>query len=90
MVKSIGSGPRAKSVKIKKIKSDENLLNKMKEMDIDDNASEAYTRDPRIQLVQQELKFVKTLAGNDVRIREKNLRSFREWLNLRSNSSFRK
>lgn len=39
-------------------------------------------------LVAKELKFVKSLAGNDPKLRRKVLKNLKIWLNTRSRSSF--
>ena len=44
----------------------------------------------KVRLIQQELKFAKILAGNNTKLGEKQLKSLKKWLKLRSNSSFRK
>lgn len=44
----------------------------------------------KVHLMAQELKFVKTLAGNDALLRDKILKNLKKWLISRSKSSFRK
>lgn len=44
----------------------------------------------KVHLMTQELKFVKTLAGNDALLRDKILKNLKKWLISRSKSSFRK
>ncbi|XP_059619239.1 ribosomal RNA processing protein 1 homolog [Phlebotomus argentipes] len=44
--------------------------------------------DVKIQLVEQEIKFAKALAGHEPRIQAKVLKNLKKWLTLRSQSSF--
>lgn len=44
----------------------------------------------KVGVVAQELKFAKMLASNDVKIRNRVLKSLKEWFNTRSQSSYRK
>lgn len=44
----------------------------------------------KVHLMTQELKFVKTLAGNDALLRDKILKNLKKWLISRSKSTFRK
>lgn len=44
--------------------------------------------DSKVNIVAQELKFAKMLAGNDLKVRNGVLKSLKKWLNTRSQSSF--
>lgn len=44
----------------------------------------------KVLLVAQEIKFAKTLAGNDKKARDKVLKNLKKWLTYRSASSFGK
>lgn len=44
----------------------------------------------KIQLIGQEIKIAKILAGNNTKLGEKQLNKLKKWLQIRSNSSFRK
>lgn len=44
----------------------------------------------KVDIVAQELKFAKMLASNDVKVRIGVLKSLKKWLNMRSQSSYRK
>lgn len=75
--------------------SSTNNINKMKnEKKINEtfsvNQISTINNNKMVNVIAQELKFVKLLAGNDPRVVEKHLRSLKKWLHIRSQSSFGK
>lgn len=44
----------------------------------------------KVSVVAQELKFAKMLGSNDIKVRNGVLKSLKQWLNTRSQSSYRK
>ena len=60
---------------------------KIKDKDPSNNTEPA---SGKVGVVAQELKFAKMLASNDVKIRNRVLKSLKEWFNTRSQSSYRK
>lgn len=60
---------------------------KLKDTEMANNAEPA---SGKVGVVAQELKFAKMLASNDLKIRNRVLKSLKEWFNTRSQSSYRK
>lgn len=54
------------------------------------NSTESSSTTDKQQILTQELKFARLLAGNDAKVRNVVLKNLKKWLKSRSLSSYRK
>ncbi|XP_065089768.1 ribosomal RNA processing protein 1 homolog [Ochlerotatus camptorhynchus] len=82
VVKAIATNPRAGKIQSEMPKADNGNRRFQKQMESVSKVEE------KSILIAKELKFVKSLAGNDVKLRRKVMKNLKIWLATRSRSSF--